>query len=142
MARHCVNAPNASNEEIHLRVDIPPPCTRCDGPTLLLVRFPHSWTNGNGQRIEGLRESTLCSVCDRGKRETEALSQLLTVYDKLDATDFESFAGLAAAWVESLRQEYVDLDLLANEHGQWQRGNLWPFEERVGCCLRPRLSVP
>ncbi|MFE8950054.1 DUF6300 family protein [Streptomyces sp. NPDC007856] len=124
MARRRVKDPNASNEEIHLRVDTPPPCTRCDGPALLLARFPHSWTNSNGQRIEGLRESTLCSVCDQGKRDTEALLQLLTVCDRLDATDFEAFGGLVAAWVESLRQEYVDLDLLASNHDQWHRGEL------------------
>ncbi|MFF3920415.1 DUF6300 family protein [Streptomyces sp. NPDC001852] len=124
MAWRRVKDPNASNEEIHIRVDIPPPCTRCDGPSLLLVRFPHSWANSNGQSIEGLRESTLCSVCDRRTRETEALVQLLTVCDTLDATGFESLQGLVAAWVESLRQEYVDLDLLASHHEQWQRGDL------------------
>jgi hypothetical protein len=117
-----VNEPIAKNEEIHLRIDTPPSCTRCEGPTLLLVRFPHSWTNSNGQRIDGLRESTLCSVCDQGKRDTEALLQLLMACGKLDATSLESFGGLVAAWVESLRQEYVDLDLLASENEQWQHG--------------------
>ncbi|MFI0813124.1 DUF6300 family protein [Streptomyces echinatus] len=38
-------------EEIHLRLDASPPCTRCEGPTLLLARFAHSWTNGNGQVV-------------------------------------------------------------------------------------------
>ncbi|MGW3495752.1 DUF6300 family protein [Streptomyces sp. NPDC001020] len=119
-----MNDPSAENEEIHLRVDTTPPCTRCAGPTLLLARFPHSWRNTNGQRIEGLRESTLCSVCDRGNKDSDALLQLLTACDTLDVTDFEPFGGLVAAWVESLRQEYVDLDLLASEHEQWQRCEL------------------
>ncbi|MGV4985773.1 DUF6300 family protein [Streptomyces sp. NRAIS4] len=124
MARSRVSHPGASNEEIHLRVDTPPPCTRCEGPTLLLVRFQHSWTNCNGQKIEGLREKTLCLICDRGKRDAEALFQTLMTCDRLDVTSFESFGGLVAAWVESLRQDYVDLDLLTSEHEQWQRGGL------------------
>jgi len=124
MAGDRVNDPSAENEEIHLRVDAPPPCTRCEGPTVLLARFPHSWTNSKGQRIEGLRESTLCPVCDQGKRDAEALLQLLAVCDKVDATGFESFGGLVAAWVESLRHEYVDLDVLTHEHEQWQHSEL------------------
>jgi hypothetical protein len=45
-------------------------------------------------------------------------------YNKLDATSFEPFGGLVAAWVESLRRSmsYVDLDLLASEDELWQRG--------------------
>ncbi|TVZ90490.1 DUF6300 family protein [Streptomyces sp. BK340] len=116
--------PDNSREEIHLRLDTPPPCTRCEGPALLLARFPHAWTNCNGRRVAGLRESTLCPICDRGKSDAEALLQLLMACGELDATSFESLGGLAAAWVESLRQEYVDIELLNSEHEQWQRGDL------------------
>ncbi|MEU8975824.1 DUF6300 family protein [Streptomyces monashensis] len=71
-----------------------------------------------------MRERELCSICDRGKRDAEALIQLLVACGELDATSFESFGGLVAAWIESLRQEYVDIDLLASEHEQWRRGDL------------------
>lgn len=119
-----MNDLSAGNEMIHLRIDATPHCTRCEGPSLLLVRFPHSWTTNSGKSIKGLRESALCPVCDQGKTDTEALLQLLTARDKLDAAGSEPFGSLVAAWVESLRQEYVDLDLLASEHEQWQRGDL------------------
>ncbi|MBX7554131.1 DUF6300 family protein [Streptomyces sp. NPDC004232] len=43
------------------------------GPALLLARFPHSWTNGNGQTTDGLRERALCSICDRGKTSVDVV---------------------------------------------------------------------
>ncbi|OIK28205.1 DUF6300 family protein [Streptomyces malaysiense] len=116
--------PSAGDEAIHLRVGATPPCTRCEGPTVLQVRFPYSWTSGNGNILKGLRESTLCPVCDQERTEAEALSGLLTSRHEPDTAGLAPFVGMVAAWVESLRQERVDLDLLATEHERWQRGDL------------------
>ncbi|MFH8342837.1 DUF6300 family protein [Streptomyces sp. AM6-12] len=119
-----MTAPGAGDEVIHVRVGATPPCARCESPALLLVRFPHSWAGADGQRLRGLRESTLCAVCDRGRTETEALLRLLTTCGELDAVCSGFAGGLVAAWVESLRRERVDLELLADEHGRWRRGDL------------------
>lgn len=119
-----MNYPNAANEEIHLRLADPPPCAPCGGPSLLLVRFPNSWTNASGDSVGGVREAVLCPACDRGKPDADTLLALFTVDDQIDFDNMKTFGGLVAAWVESLRQTTVDLDVLADEQERWRRGEL------------------
>jgi hypothetical protein len=117
-------APKAENDEIHLQVDQVPPCTRCGGAALLRARFPYSWRNARGETVAGIREAELCPACDRGKPTADELLALFAVDEQLDLDNVETFGGLVAAWVESLRQETVDLVALADEHERWHRGEL------------------
>jgi hypothetical protein len=66
----------------------------------------------------------LCPACDRGTKEASELLNFLTVHNQVHADNVESCGGLIAVWVESLRQERADLDLLAREQEQWRCGEL------------------
>lgn len=111
------------NEEILIRCGPPEPCRRCDGPSLLSVRYPHSWENGRGDDVTGIRENVLCADCDRGAPPADELIALLAVDQNLDIDNIETFGGMVAAWVEHLRQQNVEAQLQA-EYELWQQGAL------------------
>lgn len=111
-------------EEITLRLDKPPDCPRCEGESLLLARFPHSWRNASGEVVPGIREAVLCRGCDRGERPADDLIALFAVDELLDHNNVDTFGELAAAWVESVRHRSADESMLADEEERWRRGDL------------------
>ncbi|MGP8301992.1 DUF6300 family protein [Streptomyces inhibens] len=111
-------------EEIVLRLDKPPNCPQCDGESLLLARFPHTWRNANGEVVPGMREALLCRGCSRGEQPADELIALFTVDELLDHNNVETFGELAAAWVESVRHRTADQAMLADEEECWRRGDL------------------
>lgn len=110
-------------EEIELRLADPPPCPRCAAPTLLAVRYPHTWRNAQGTEVSGLREAVLCPDCDRGQ-EAAALLALFSVDGQLDFANMDVFGELASAWVETVRARTVDPAELDDEVERWRRGEL------------------
>lgn len=111
-------------EEILLKFEEPAPCQRCDGVTVLLARYPHSWKNNRGEDVAGFKEELLCPACHHGEPAATELLALFAVDDQVSLENMEAFGGLVAAWVESVRQRTVDTELLGEEHVRWQRGEL------------------
>ncbi|MGW7572387.1 DUF6300 family protein [Streptomyces sp. NPDC054765] len=111
-------------EEVTLQLDKPPDCPRCEGESLLLARFPHSWRNASGEVVHGNREAVLCRSCDRGAQPADELIALFAVDELLDQNNVEIFSALATAWVESVRQRSADESMLADEEECWRRGDL------------------
>ncbi|MET8678853.1 DUF6300 family protein [Streptomyces sp. NPDC004647] len=109
---------------IVLRITDPPNCARCEGPGLLLARFPDSWKNARSEDVRGLREAALCPACDRGGAAADELLALFAVDDQVGLSNAELLGELVAEWVEYLRHRKVDAALLDEEHGRWERGNL------------------
>ncbi|MFE5199035.1 DUF6300 family protein [Streptomyces sp. NPDC056601] len=110
--------------EIILQLDEVEDCPRCGGPSWLKARFAHEWTNGRGETVSGIREALLCPACDRGSQAADELIALFAIDDRLSASNLEAFGGLVAAWVESVRHQRVDEELLTEQHEQWRRGEL------------------
>ncbi|MGW6405374.1 DUF6300 family protein [Streptomyces sp. NPDC055134] len=107
--------------DILLKLDEVEDCPRCSAPSWLKARFAHSWKNARGETVSGVREALLCSACDRGSQTADELLALFARDDRLNAANLETFGGLVAAWVESVRHQRVDEDLL-NEH--WKCADL------------------
>ncbi|MFI8952159.1 DUF6300 family protein [Streptomyces sp. NPDC053750] len=109
-------------DEIAVRVvDRVPPCARCGGAVLLRVRFGHSWTNIAGHTVDGFREADLCPGCDCGETPAENLLAHLTVAERIPVSSNTELAGHVAAWVESVRQSRVDMELLKREEQAHRR---------------------
>ncbi|MDH6629435.1 hypothetical protein M2271_007271 [Streptomyces sp. LBL] len=111
-------------DEILLKVDGTPQCPRCGSDTVLLARYQHSWKNNRGEDVPGIKEAVLCRGCDQTDPEAAELLALFTVDEQVTPENLETFGGLAAAWVESVRQRTVDEALLAAQHELWCRGEL------------------
>ncbi|WP_411098902.1 DUF6300 family protein [Streptomyces sp. x-45] len=114
----------ASHDELFVKIDDVSDCRACGTPGLLLVRFSHSWKNQTGNDVPGIRETLLCPQCSRRYPAAAELIALFSVDEKMSPENVTVFGGLVAAWVESLRQERVDEELLAAEHDLWLRGAL------------------
>ncbi|MFC8016565.1 DUF6300 family protein [[Kitasatospora] papulosa] len=114
----------ASHDELFFKVADVSDCRACGTPGLLLVRFGHSWKNQTGNDVPGIRESLLCPQCTHRNSAAAELIALFSVHEKMSSENVTVFGGLVAAWVESLRQERVDEELLAAEHDLWLRGEL------------------
>lgn len=111
-------------DEVVCEIEDPPPCGRCGGPGLLLVRFPHAWVNERGKDVRGMREAVLCPSCDHADPAASAVVALFTVDQRIGHDNLATFHSLAAAWVDSVRDRTVDLDALHAEEEQWRRGEL------------------
>ncbi|MFD7954326.1 DUF6300 family protein [Streptomyces ardesiacus] len=114
----------ASHDELFVKIADLSDCRSCGTPGLLLVRFRHSWKNQTGNDVPGIRETLLCPQCSRRDSAAAELIALFSVDEKMSPENVAVFGGLVAAWVESLRQERVDEELLAAEHDLWLRGAL------------------
>ncbi|WP_372504986.1 DUF6300 family protein [Streptomyces parvus] len=114
----------ASHDELFVKIADVSDCRSCGTPGLLLVRFRHSWKNQTGNDVPGIRETLLCPQCSRRDSAAAELIALFSVDEKMSPENVSVFGGLVAAWVESLRQERVDEELLAAEHDLWLRGEL------------------
>ncbi len=110
--------------EIELSVAEVPDCRRCDGPGLLQVRYPKSWTGEHGQQVRGFGERVLCQGCDQGDPAAAELLALFAVDDKLDFENLGTFTELAHSWTEVVSQRTPDLDQLEAEAEAWRRGEL------------------
>ncbi|MFI2790402.1 DUF6300 family protein [Kitasatospora sp. NPDC018614] len=114
----------ATPDELFVKIADVSDCQSCGTPGLLLVRFRNSWKNQTGNDVPGIRETLLCPQCSlRGSAAAELIA-LFSVDEKMSTENVSVFGGLVAAWVESLRQERVDEELLAAEHDLWLRGEL------------------
>ncbi|MGW4517895.1 DUF6300 family protein [Streptomyces sp. NPDC004393] len=124
MARSRLIGENPEQESILFKIEETPLCPRCGERTLLLVRYQHSWTNRRGEDVASRKEAALCPVCNREDQAATKLLALFAVDGQVSSKNAEAFAGLLAAWVESVRQHTVDEVLLADEYERWQRGEL------------------
>ncbi|WP_329453366.1 DUF6300 family protein (plasmid) [Streptomyces sp. NBC_01724] len=113
-----------SDDELIVKIADVSDCLACGTPGLLLVRYKHSWNNQIGDDVPGIRETLLCPQCSHRNSAAAELIALFTVDEKMSPENVDTFGGLVAAWVESLRQERVDEELLTAEHDQWLRGAL------------------
>ncbi|MEW2497497.1 DUF6300 family protein [Streptomyces nodosus] len=113
-----------SHDELAVKISDVSDCPACGTPGLLLVRYKHSWKNQIGDDVPGIRETLLCPQCSRRNSAAAELIALFTVDEKMSPENVDAFGGLVAVWVESLRQESVDEELLTAEHDQWLRGAL------------------
>ncbi|MBQ0972886.1 DUF6300 family protein [Streptomyces pilosus] len=113
-----------SHDELFVKIADVSDCRACGTPGLLLVRFRHSWKNQTGNDVPGIRETLLCPQCSRRDSTAAELIALFSVDEKMSPENVTVFGGLVAAWVESLRQERVDDEVLAAEHDLWLRGEL------------------
>lgn len=113
-----------SDDELLIKIADVSDCLACGTPGLLLVRYKHSWQNQRGDDVPGIRETLLCPQCSRRNAAAAELIALFAVDEQMNVENIEFFGGIVAAWVESLRQEHVDEELLAAEHDQWLRGAL------------------
>ncbi|MFK0279530.1 DUF6300 family protein [Streptomyces sp. NPDC090499] len=112
------------SETFLIKVDSTPSCLQCNGSTLLLAQFPHTWKNSFGQDVSGLREAVLCPSCDHGDPAATELLALYSVDGPVSPENLDVFGGLVAAWVESVRQRSVDEEALNAEFELWKRGEL------------------
>ncbi|WP_309299406.1 DUF6300 family protein [Streptomyces sp. A012304] len=112
------------HDELFVKIADVSDCLACGTPGLLLVQYRHSWKNQSGDDVLGIRETLLCPQCSRRNSAAAELIALFSVDEKMGPENLDVFGGLVAAWVESLRQERVDEELLAAEHDQWLRGAL------------------
>ncbi|MFH8772036.1 DUF6300 family protein [Streptomyces sp. NPDC017958] len=111
-------------ESILFKVEETPLCARCGEGTLVLAQYRHSWMNGRGEDVAGLKEAVLCPSCDHKEPAAAELLALFVADGQVMPENVATFGGLLAAWVESVRHRTVDEALLANEYEQWQRGDL------------------
>ncbi|SCG02599.1 hypothetical protein GA0115256_14592 [Streptomyces sp. DconLS] len=95
-------------ESILFKAEETPLCPRCEGRTLLLARYQHSWTNGRGEDVASRKEAALCPACDHKDPAAAELLALFAVAGQVSSENSETFAGLLAAWVESVRHRTVD----------------------------------
>lgn len=109
---------------ILFKVEEAPLCPHCEERTLLLARYQHSWTNDRGQDVAGRKEAVLCPACNNKDAAAAGLLALFADDGQVPPENAESFAGLLAAWVESVRHRTVDEALIADEHERWQRNQL------------------
>ncbi|MGW3627007.1 DUF6300 family protein [Streptomyces sp. NPDC000880] len=111
-------------EEILLQLANVPNCGPCGGPGLLLANLPHLWKNSRDEDVHGIRAAILCPACDAGEPATNELLTLFAADEQLDLENIEEFGGLVAAWVKSVRQRKLDIELLNEEHERWRQGDL------------------
>jgi len=111
-------------EEVFLKLEETPPCPLCGGATLLLARYPHAWKDSRGEDVSGIKESVLCAACDHGNAAAAELIALFDVDDQISPENRETFGGLAAAWVESVRHRTVDQALLQEQQELRRQGSL------------------
>jgi hypothetical protein len=112
------------DEGIVLQIEDSPPCPRCGGPGLLLVRHPHSWENQRGDTVTGFKETVLCLACDRDDPAAAELLALFLVDDQLDPANLSTFAALAGAWAGSIRPRTTDVTAFNGEYERWRHGKL------------------
>ncbi|MEU0836030.1 DUF6300 family protein [Streptomyces sp. NPDC005969] len=112
------------HDEIVLQLADPPNCARCGGPGRVSARFSHSWKNASGEEVPGIREATLCPVCDRDEPTADGLLAFFTVHKTLEPSELETFHNLAAAWVAVARARQVDQQQLDDEYERSHNGKL------------------
>ncbi|WP_406433624.1 DUF6300 family protein [Streptomyces sp. NBC_01589] len=111
-------------DEIVLQLADPPDCARCGGAGLFSARFSHSWKNASCEEVPGMREATLCPVCDRDEPAADKLLAFFAVHKTLEPSELETFHNLSAAWVAVARARHVDQQQLADEYERSRNGEL------------------
>ncbi|WP_328340500.1 DUF6300 family protein [Streptomyces violaceus] len=96
-------------------------CARCAAPALLAVRYPHSWRNGSGERVEGLRESVLCGSCDTDDPAAAALLALITGDGPPPPT---RLTDAVDDWLATVRHRTPHPAALDTEESRWRSGDL------------------
>ncbi|MFE6689385.1 DUF6300 family protein [Streptomyces sp. NPDC057743] len=113
---------------LRLPTSAPPPCPRCRAPVLLVARHPHSWHNGSGVRVDGLRESVLCAGCDADDPAAEGLLAVVAGIGggdgALAVTAAGAFVARLESWLTAMRHRAPDLDALDAEEVRWRAGEL------------------
>ncbi|MGC5006138.1 DUF6300 family protein [Streptomyces sp. DT203] len=62
------------------------------GPGPVSARFPHSWKNASCEEVPGMREATLCPVCDRDEPAADKLLAFFAVHKTLEPSELENFS--------------------------------------------------
>ncbi|MET7520699.1 DUF6300 family protein [Streptomyces sp. NPDC005480] len=98
------------DEDLLLKIAATPPCPKCGDATVLVAQFANAWMNGRGENIRGLREAALCvsAGCDRENPAAAELLALFAVDRGRSPDDPETFGGLTAASLESVRHRTAD----------------------------------
>ncbi|SMQ17314.1 hypothetical protein SAMN06272771_3711 [Streptomyces sp. Ag82_O1-12] len=96
-------------------------CARCAAPALLAARYPHTWHNGSGERVEGLKESVLCGTCDTDDPAAAALLTLLTEDGPQPPT---RLTDAVDDWLATVSHRTPDPAALDAEESRWRSGDL------------------
>ncbi|GHD12790.1 hypothetical protein GCM10010313_36880 [Streptomyces violarus] len=96
-------------------------CARCAAPALLAARYPHTWHNGSGERVEGLRESVLCASCDT---DDPAAAPLLALLAVTPPPPSPCLANAVEVWLTTIRHRVPDPTTLDTEETLWRTGDL------------------
>ncbi|MGY4920292.1 DUF6300 family protein [Streptomyces sp. 900116325] len=111
-------------DEIVLQLADPPNCPRCGGSGPVSAQFPYSWTNASGEAVPGIREATLCPVCDRDEPAADRLLAFFAVHKTLEPSELGTFHNLSTAWVAIARARKVNQQQLADEYERSRNGEL------------------
>ncbi|MER7202987.1 hypothetical protein CG723_28010 [Streptomyces sp. CB01635] len=109
----------ADENDVIIQLDDMDACRACGEQSVLKASFTQTWTNKRGEAMSGLCEAVLCPECERGTPAADELLALFAVDETLGINNIETFGGLVAAWVESVRHQRVDEARLTEEHEQW-----------------------
>ncbi|WP_438489103.1 DUF6300 family protein [Streptomyces sp. S186] len=113
---------------LRMPASAPPPCPRCDTPVLLVARYPHSWHNRSGARVDGFRESVLCAGCDTGDPAAEGLLALFAGvgHEGEVGCGASEFAVRLDAWLTAVRRRVPQQAARAAEaeEARWRAGEL------------------
>ncbi|MCX4648198.1 DUF6300 family protein [Streptomyces sp. NBC_01446] len=98
------------DEEILLKIEVTPPCPKCEETTVLVAQFANAWTNRRGQDVRGLREAALCvsTGCDPDNPAAADLLALFAVDKETSPDNLETFSGLTAASLKTDRHHTAD----------------------------------
>ncbi|WP_225859272.1 DUF6300 family protein [Streptomyces albicerus] len=110
---------------VELRISVaPPPCPRCETPVVLVARYPHTWRNRAGERIDGLKETVLCRSCDTDDPAAGELLALFAADGQLSAVCREAFDRLVHDWLNVVRDRTPNRANLESEEARWRAGEL------------------
>ncbi|MCX5346024.1 DUF6300 family protein [Streptomyces atratus] len=101
-----------------------PPCPRCDTPVLLMARYPHTWRNRAGERIDGLKETVLCRSCDTSTPAAGELLALFAADGQLSAVHREALDKLVHDWLNAVRDRTPNRADLDSQEARWRDGKL------------------
>ncbi len=100
--------------DINVLIDELPRCGRCGGPTLLVIRVPHSLRRPDGVVLHGRRTVALCARCDAENPVTRGVVAFFVVHESITADTFTAAAPVIREWIDHVTTHppaYTDADL-------------------------------
>lgn len=101
-------------------------CHRCEGPLLLAVQVPHSFTRADGHVVSGQRTVGLCERCDREDPAAQGVLAFFTVHEAITEDTVHDSGPVLVEWMNHVQTHspvYTDTDL-DEEIRQWEAGEL------------------